>query len=72
MALDLISRLPILTDEGDVERAWSDILPLARQEGLTVYDAAYLDLAMRLALPLLTLDRDLAAAAKRLGVPVLP
>jgi predicted nucleic acid-binding protein len=45
---------------------------LARAERLTVYDAAYLELAARRGFPLLTLDDGLAQAALRLGVVVLP
>ena len=39
------------------------ILRLARTHRLTVYDAAYLELALRAAIPMATLDKDLAAAA---------
>jgi len=42
---------------------------LAESYVLTIYDALYLDLALRLSLPLATLDRKLAAAAQRAGVP---
>jgi predicted nucleic acid-binding protein len=49
-----------------------EILTLARVEGLTTYDATYLELAVRRSLPLLTKDTDLAQAAARLGVVVLP
>lgn len=45
------------------------ILPLAEKHALTVYDAAYLELAMRQALPLATLDNDLRQAARASGVP---
>jgi predicted nucleic acid-binding protein len=44
------------------------VLALARQEGLTVYNAAYLELALREGVPLATLDADLKAAAARVGV----
>jgi predicted nucleic acid-binding protein len=47
-----------------------DILSLARDQNLSVYDAAYLELSIREALPLATRDRILAAAAKRCGVPL--
>ena len=53
-------------------RAWREILSLARAEGLTAYDASYLELAIRLGLSLATKDRALARAAKRAGVVVLP
>jgi predicted nucleic acid-binding protein len=38
---------------------------------LTSYDAAYLELAMRTALPLATLDQDLRKAASAEGVSLL-
>lgn len=60
--------LPILVDEEPAMRAWSDTLMLARTHGLSAYDAAYLELAMRRCLPLATLDRPLAKAAKAAGV----
>jgi predicted nucleic acid-binding protein len=59
-------------DDETVSQAWSVITDLARSERLTAYDAAYLELALRLGLPLATLDRDLAVAARRRGVTVLP
>jgi predicted nucleic acid-binding protein len=44
---------------------------MAEQYGLTVYDAAYLELAMRERTPLMTLDNDLRKAARASGVPLL-
>jgi predicted nucleic acid-binding protein len=52
-------------------RAFGRILDLAREERLTAYDAAYLELAMRLGVPLASKDADLCDAAQRLGVSVL-
>jgi predicted nucleic acid-binding protein len=49
----------------------SEILNLARREGITSYDAAYLDLALREGLPLATRDAALAEAARRVGVSVI-
>ena len=46
-------------------------MALAHEHGLTAYDAAYLELAMRLGLPLATGDRSLAAAARRAAVVLL-
>lgn len=43
---------------------------LARRYGITAYDAAYLELAVRLAAPLATLDQQLRGAALRAGVEV--
>jgi predicted nucleic acid-binding protein len=70
--LDIIAELPIAVDRETTARAWREILTLARTERLTTYDAAYLELAIRSGLPLLTRDAALAQAAKRLGVSVFP
>lgn len=48
-----------------------NIMRLARLHGLTVYDAAYLELAIRLSIPLATIDADLIAAAKTEGVSLV-
>jgi predicted nucleic acid-binding protein len=53
-------------------RVLLDTLVLARAERLTLYDSAYLELAVRRGLPLATRDQDLAAAAKRAAVTILP
>jgi predicted nucleic acid-binding protein len=47
------------------------IVALCRRHRLSVYDAAYLELALRRNLPLATLDKRLAAAATLDGVPVI-
>ena len=49
----------------------SALLTLARTHGLTAYDAAYLDLAVRNAVPMATLDRSLARAVRAQGLPVI-
>jgi predicted nucleic acid-binding protein len=59
-ALALLSGLPILQDNEAGEAA---LLRLARQHRLTVYDAAYLELALRENVALATLDTELAKAA---------
>jgi len=70
MRLALIAELPITTDDETTARARREILPLARAEGLTTYDAAYLELAIRRGLPLMTKDAALIAAAGRTGVAI--
>jgi predicted nucleic acid-binding protein len=70
-ALDDLALLDIAVDGGTDERAWSDTLALADRFRLTLYDAAYLELARRGDLPLATLDNDLRAAAAALGLRVL-
>jgi predicted nucleic acid-binding protein len=62
--LDLIN-LEIDTATLDVVAA--TLLPLARKHILSLYDAAYLELALRLRLPLATRDVQLAAAAQAAG-----
>ena len=71
-AITLVSRLRVTVDDETASRAWREILSTARTEGLTAYDAAYLELAVRRGLALATVDRALARAAKRAGVMVLP
>ncbi len=63
--------LPIVLDHETAAQAWTVITHLAEQFRLTVYDAAYLELAQRLSLPLATLDLELRTAATALNVPLL-
>ena len=71
-ALTELASLAILVDPETIVRAWSDTLALSTRFRLTVYDAAYLELAHRRGLPLASLDGELRAAASTLGVDVLP
>lgn len=63
--------LPVTIDEETASQVWAVTSQLAARFRLTVYDAAYLELAQRLNLPLATLDQELRAAAAALGVPLL-
>ena len=65
-------RLPIEIDLDTNDYAWTTILHFADLYQLTVYDASYLELALRRTLPLATRDQDLAAAASTAGVVLLP
>ena len=67
----MIEELPIVADPATGIHALHETMGLARAHRLTAYDAAYLELAMRLGLPLATGDRGLGAAAKRVGVVLL-
>jgi predicted nucleic acid-binding protein len=67
----MIEELPIVADPATAARALHEATGLAREHRLTAYDAAYLELAMRLGLPLATGDRNLAAAAGRAGVMLI-
>jgi predicted nucleic acid-binding protein len=66
----LLETLDIAIDEETPPRALGQLLDLARAERLTAYNAAYLELAMRLGIPLASKDADLCDAAERLGVRV--
>jgi predicted nucleic acid-binding protein len=68
--LELIRKLPIHVEQETSPRTFNDVLPLAREHGLSAYDASYLDLAMRSGLPLATQDRSLIRAARKCGVPM--
>lgn len=46
------------------------ILDLARRFKLTVYDSAYLEVALRRSMPLATLDKRLREAAENIGVVI--
>ena len=59
--------LPIRYREPDGDQ----VVTLARSYGLTVYDASYLELALAERVPLATLDRALAAAAREAGVELV-
>ena len=69
--IELLGTLDITVDGEAPALAFSRIFDLAREERLTAYDAAYLELAMRLGMPLASKDRDLCDAAERVGVTVL-
>lgn len=69
--ITLLQNLNIKTDYETSIRGFREILSLAHAEKLTTYDAAYLELAMRMGLPLATKDTDLAKIAKRMGVKVI-
>ena len=66
--LDQIDALPVRLDATQDSET---VLALARAHRLTVYDAAYLELARRRQLPFATLDRALGNAARAAAVPLL-
>ena len=69
--IGLLEGLPISVEASVEQRLLDEVLPLARQTGLTVYDASYLELAGRIGIPLATLDTKLQQAAQRVGVRLL-
>ncbi|MDX2181804.1 MAG: type II toxin-antitoxin system VapC family toxin [Bryobacteraceae bacterium] len=66
--LALLTKLPIVVDSLPDE---DEVLRLARTYRLTVYDSAYLELALRRNADLATLDGDLAKAARTEGVAIV-
>jgi predicted nucleic acid-binding protein len=66
-----LSLLPIRLDPETDRQAWEVTLQLAHHHRLTLYDAAYLELAQRRGLPLATLDGDLRRASAAEGVHLL-
>lgn len=69
--LSLVTELPIRIHQQSVESVFGDTVSLMTKHKLTAYDAAYLDLAVKLALPLATCDGKLRAAAVSERVKVL-
>ena len=69
--LQQIAGLPISVSMIDSKQAFEQVLSVARQQSLTEYDAAYLELAIRQGLPLATLDAELRRSAKATGVALV-
>lgn len=69
--LDQLNDFDVAIDVLEVDRVASVLVPLARLERLSVYDAAYLELASRLQVALATLDGPLSAAARRLNIQLI-
>ena len=67
----LLGSLPIRLEPDSFSRSLGDILPIARAQHLSSYDAAYLELAMRLGYPIATLDERIKRAAKPVGVALM-
>ena len=63
--------LPINLDPETASQSWTATALLAERYRLTLYDAAYLELAQRLDLPLATLDQELRVAGRALGLTLL-
>ena len=66
--LGLVGELPVRIDQTTTLDLASSVMELARQYDLSAYDAAYLELALRLGQPLATIDERLRSAADRAGV----
>ena len=66
----LLNDLTVVLDSPSVADSVGNILPLAREYGLSAYDASYLDVAVRHGAPLATLDRNLQNAARKAGIEI--
>ena len=63
-----LEALPIEIDPVSTSHVWGKTLQLANAHRLSVDDAMYLELALRMRLPLATLDRALSKAARLEGL----
>jgi predicted nucleic acid-binding protein len=70
-ALGALNRLLLTVDDEGCRLAFEKTSQLAVEQGLSVYDAAYLELAIRRKLPLASRDESLRAAAQRSRVRLL-
>ena len=70
-ALETLARLNLTVDEEAGRAAFQRTSELAEKHGLTIYDATYLEIALRRKLALASRDTNLREAAKRCGLKVL-
>ena len=68
--VELLGNLTVAMDSQTVTESVGNILPLGREYGLSAYDAAYLDVAMRYGAPLATLDGNLQKAGRKAGIDI--
>ena len=68
--VDLLEGLSMVQDVQPRGVMMTAVLAIAREHGLSAYDAAYLELAIRAGAPLATLDKALRTAARKAGVTV--
>lgn len=69
--LRVLASVPVAVDPETGLHAWTTTLGLSTRYRLTVYDACYLELALRRGLPLATLDAELRTTAEAEGVSLL-
>ncbi len=70
--LGMLSAATVHLDSKTASQAWSTTLEIADQHKLSTYDAAYLELALRMGVELATLDKDLRKAGVAMGVKIIP
>ena len=69
--MGFLHALPIDVEDQTASQAWTATAHLAEHHRLSAYDATYLELAIRLGLPLATSDKALISAATAVGVALL-
>ena len=70
-ALQALQLLSVKIDHEMAALAFTKLSSIASEHGLSVYDAAYFELAQRRQLPLACKDGALCAAARKAGIPLL-
>ena len=68
--VELLDGLTVIVDSQSVTENVNNILPIGREYGLSAYDAAYLDVAIRHGVPLATLDSALQKAGRKAGIEI--
>ena len=68
--VELLGALTVTKGSQSVIEVVSNILPIAREYGLSAYDSAYLDVAVRHAVPLATLDSALQKAGRKAKIEI--
>jgi predicted nucleic acid-binding protein len=66
----LLNELTVVVDSPSMADTIGNLLPLAREYGLSAYDACYLDVALRNGAPLATLDSNLQKAGRKAGIEI--
>lgn len=69
--IDLIKSLPITVEYNYVQTDLDRLVQFGETYNLSAYDSAYLDLAIRLDLPLATKDKELRVAAKAADIKLV-
>lgn len=70
-AMEKLTAMQFIVDEEGTRQAFGKTSELAEKHGLTIYDATYLELALRRSLPLASRDETLKNAAKKCGLKTL-
>lgn len=70
--LERLAKVPVDLDRESIFAVWGMVVEIARSDKLTAYDASYLELALRLRMPLATKDEALVAAARGRGAEIIP